>query len=379
MKRRLIQFGSDLPLSGNGPFGGYAFYYHNQPQARGPGTALRLAVAPVYADAEYAKELGPGINLGLGLFGGGFAMGHQEIRAGHFHKDESFHGHGAGTSASIYVRLNPEARIPASTVLRVTGQRVYYQRRGATRPDFVLPEDHETFSTRIGLRAGGQEPLLEPSRAGELSAWYDTRYRTRKGVYGLGRDRDLQRESHFYWLRALLAYTFPETGRSVHASAVSGASFRADRMNAYRVGGNLPLAAEFPLSIPGYYNQELSVTRFFLMNGRYGLPLDEARRFGANFYGAGGWMKEVPGMGQPGSFNSGLGASLDYESPWRVWRFELGYGYGFQAMRSGNRGSHSVSFLVQCDLEAQLFRDQKLRKKPLQPGRPQGLDWLLRR
>lgn len=378
-KRRLIQFGSDVPISGNGPLGGYAFYYHNQPDVLGVGTALRMALAPVYMDSELATTLAPTLDLGLGVHGGGYARGHSEIRRGHFFKDESFHGHAAGASLSLYMRINPDARVPLSSVLRAGVEQNWFDRRGATRADFELPPDHRAVTTRIGLRLGGQEPLLEPSRAGELSAWYGSHFRSHKADFGLGGDRRMEAESHFYWMRGLLAYTFPKTGRYIGASVVAGTSFDADRLNAYKVGGALPLAAEFPLSIPGYYHNELPVRKFFLMSGRYGLPLDEARRFGANFYGTGGWLHPVPGMDQPGAFNSGLGTSLDFESPWRVWRFEVGYGYGFQAMRNGNRGSHSVGFLVQCDLEAQAFRDRKLRRRRVAPPQRQGLEWLLGR
>ena len=53
----------------------------------------------------------------------------------------------------------------------------------------------------------------------------------------------------------------------------------ADRFSAYRLGGFLPLVAEFPLSLPGYYFQEISARQFVLLNASYLLPLDAEKRW----------------------------------------------------------------------------------------------------
>ena len=41
----------------------------------------------------------------------------------------------------------------------------------------------------------------------------------------------------------------------------------------------LPLVAEYPLIIPGYFYQEISAQRFILFNGRYAVALDAAKRW----------------------------------------------------------------------------------------------------
>ena len=53
MKEELAELGYDHSLSGAGPTAGYLFYYMNLPDARREGSALRLAIAPVYVDGEY--------------------------------------------------------------------------------------------------------------------------------------------------------------------------------------------------------------------------------------------------------------------------------------------------------------------------------------
>ena len=59
----------------------------------------------------------------------------------------------------------------------------------------------------------------------------------------------------------------------------AGTSVDADRFSAYRLGGYLPLVAEFPLSLPGYYFQEFSARNFALINANYLLPLDRSQRW----------------------------------------------------------------------------------------------------
>src|SRR5258707_1797343 len=98
-------------------------------------------------------------------------------------------------------------------------------------------------------------------------------FRADSGDYGFSGDRHLNSVSHLFWGRALLAYTFANSN-SFLVSITGGSSAKADRFSAYRIGGVLPLASEFPLTLPGYYYQELSATRFVLFNGNYYLPLD---------------------------------------------------------------------------------------------------------
>src|SRR5687768_18586975 len=81
-KRELIQLGYNQPLQGRGPIAAYAFYYLNLPHFYRTNLTLRLAVAPLYMDSELgiAKAVGPRTDLGIGLAGGGFADGYNELR-----------------------------------------------------------------------------------------------------------------------------------------------------------------------------------------------------------------------------------------------------------------------------------------------------------
>src|SRR6476659_8824615 len=113
-KRELIQLGYSYPLQGHAPLSAYAFYYANLPNFYQSNLTLRLAVAPVYLDAEVGLVhlLGENTDLGLGITGGGFADTYSEIRQGKYLLGESFTGHGGGVIASVYHLFNPGQRIP---------------------------------------------------------------------------------------------------------------------------------------------------------------------------------------------------------------------------------------------------------------------------
>ena len=84
VKRDLVQLGYNQAMEGHAPFAGYAYYYHNQPDFLRTNLTLRLAIAPVYLDSElgFVNGLGPQTDFAIGLAGGGFADGYNEIRGG---------------------------------------------------------------------------------------------------------------------------------------------------------------------------------------------------------------------------------------------------------------------------------------------------------
>jgi hypothetical protein len=111
----------------------------------------------------------------------------------------------------------------------------------------------------------------------------------------------------------------------------------------------------------------------------YELPLDSAQRFNFELFGATGLMDYPAGLAQPGHWHSGLGAGLTYRSTAHGFLMTVGYGYGFDAMRTGGRGANSIGVVCQFDLEAHK-RDQGVPSRPLvSPHKSRGLDWLFRR
>jgi hypothetical protein len=351
-RRDLVQFGYNAAFEGQQPLAAYAFYYHNQPDFLHTNLTLRLAIAPVYLDSElgFVSLLGPNTDLGIGLAGGGFGDDYNEIRGGKFLPGESFEGDGGEISASVYHLFNPGDEIPLDFVLRGTAHYSFFSRNSDTAPNFQLPGNHGDFSVRTGLRWGGVEPTLFPPLAMELSVWYEGHLRSDSGSYGFDGDRAFNEQSHLFWAEAALAYTLPKSQQSFYARLTAGTSVDADRFSAYRLGGFLPLIAEYPLSLPGYYYQEISARQFALFNANYLLPLDKEKRWNIDVNAASAFVDYLPGESQPGHWLNGVGGGILYHSPSDRWKIMLDYGYGIDAIRSHGRGANSVGVLVQFDL-----------------------------
>ncbi len=362
--RELVQFGFTQPLQGASPVAAYGYYYLNEPNFLHTNLTLRLALAPVYLDSEVGLVglLGPNTDLGLGLAGGGYADNYYEYEAGKYLPEQSFTGDSAEVSASVYHTFDPGKLIPLFGVFRLKEHYSVYQTDDELQPGFVLPHDHSSLDWRMGLRFGGREPLLKPDLAMELSAWYEGQFRSASGPYGLDGDRVLQANSELYWMRALLIYTFPDSKQSFDVNFVAGTTGHADRFSAYRLGGNLPLASEFPLSIPGYFYQELSARNFISFNAQYSIPLNANKTWSIAPMGAVALVDYLPGTSQPGAFNSGAGIAFGYKAHSGAWQVMATYGYGFEAIRDNGRGAQAVGILCQINFRAK------------RPGGPTELD-----
>ncbi len=349
VKRELVQIGYNAALQGHPPFSAYAFYYWNNPAfLQDTNLALRLALAPTYIDSEMGirQMLGPDTDLGIGLSGGAFADSYYEIDQGKYIPAQSFDGYGGGPNLSLYHLFNPGQMIPLNGILRGSVRYVTYDETDQTAPNFRVPDSMGIFSVRSGLRWGGAEPTLFPALAMELSVWYQGDFRTASDFYGFN-DRQIEAQSHLFWTESLLAYTLPEWKHSFNVRVTAGTSINADRLSAYRLGALLPMAAEFPLSLPGYFAQELSAQQFVLLGGGYTVPLDKHHRWNITANAATAWVDYLPGLEQPGHWNSGVGGGVFYTSP--SWRVMVGYGYGIDAIRSSGRGAQSVGILLQFD------------------------------
>lgn len=132
----------------------------------------------------------------------------------------------------------------------------------------------------------------------------------------------------------------------------AGTSWEADRFSAYRVGGILPFSSEFPLSLPGYFYQEMSAKSFALLNAQYSVPLPMTRSWRFDAMGAVGWMDYVSGLELPYHWNTGVAGGLTYISRSGSWLATVVYGHGFQAIRSHGRGADQIAFLFQDHFEA---------------------------
>ena len=169
--------------------------------------------------------------------------------------------------------------------------------------------------------------------------------------YGFAGDRDVEPSTDLYWLSAGLNYAWTNTGNQFAFALTAGGSESADRFNAWRLGGVLPLAAEFPVTLPGYYYQEISARRFVHLHAAYVVPLSRDHRWQLRLGAASARVDCLPGFEQPGHWLTGVGTSLSFTSRSEVWRMILRYGYGINAQRDGHDGGHSVGVLYQYNFE----------------------------
>ena len=377
-RRELVQLGYNQPLTGKGPLAAYGFYYLNEPNYfQRTNLTLRLALAPVYLDSELgiADVLGPNTDLGIGIAGGGFADSYSEVHRGKYEQRESFRGHGGEISTSLYHLFNPESQIPLYAVVRAAAHYSAFSEDSSTDNNFQVPDDQFLYRLRVGLRWGGREPLMLPDLAMEVSAWYEGEFRGEPGRYGYAGDREFRGNSHLFWSRALLTYTFPESKHSFGINLTAGTGTEMDRLNAYRLGGNLPLYSEFPLSLPGYYFQELTAHTFVLLGANYNFPIDRRQHWWISALAATAYVDYLGGLEQSGDWNSGVGGGIVYRSSSDSWQIAFAYGYGVDAIRNGDHGAHSLSLLVQFDLDT-------TRRRFFDPsdnmGRSRGLQSIIR-
>src|SRR5579863_5412137 len=75
------------------------------------------------------------------------------------------------------------------------------------------------------------------------------------------------------------------------------------------------------------------------------------KRFAITAVGSTAVMDYLPGLEQPGHWNSGVGGGLSYRSTSDAWEILLDYGYGFSAIRTDGRGAQNIGLLIQINLE----------------------------
>jgi len=258
--------------------------------------------------------------------------------------------------------------------LRGTAHYSTYSRNDSTASGFQLPNDHGDYSVRTGLRWGGIEPTLYPPLAMELSVWYEGHLRSNPGPYGDGMvNGQLSSQSHLFWAEAALAYTLPDSQQSFYVRLTAGTSVDADRFSAYRLGGFLPLVSEFPLSLPGYYFQEISARQFALLSGNYLLPLDKNQRWNFDLNASSAVVDYLPGETQPGNSLSGVGGGILFRSHSDRFKIMLTYAYGIDAIRDNGRGAQNIGLLLQWDLHK--TSGEKFNSS--QPSNSRGWQWLL--
>jgi len=353
-RRSLLEIGYDQPLVGEGPQAAYVYYYYNNPAFFNTNTVLRLAAAPVYLDGELGFKglLAPYTDFGIGFYGGAFGDNYYDVQQGDYRKGESFNGSGGGLALGLYQLLNPGMLIPLHVVIRGGARYTVFSDTDNTEKGFTLPENRTTAFIRAGLRFGGKEPVLYPDLGLEVSAWYERQWRFGTEPYGFGNTLQVSPMVDLCWLYAGLSYAWTNTGHKFTFATTAGTAPEADRFSAWRLGGVLPLVAEFPLVLPGYFYEEITAQKFLHLYGSYQIPLDHARRWQFRAEAASALIEYLPGYAQPGNWQSGIGCAIGYISRRRHLTVMARVGYGFNALRDGHLGGYSAGVLLQYDFRA---------------------------
>lgn len=370
-KRLLLEGGYEDGLGNPGPSAPYAFLYLNRPRVLGPGSAFRLAVAPVYADGELGVPglFGSRTDLGLGFSGGGFAFGHAQVDRGNEKRGEAFIGHGGGPSVSLYPRIGKIGPVPVNGVFRVAMNYTDYVRTTRTDALFETPPDQVTGVARAGIRAGGIEPGLDKGRAVEASVWAEARVHDKPSEYGYADDRYIARAATLLWSRIHVSLPGPLATR-VAGGVNMGVGGHLGRLDAYRLGGMGTLTSEFPLVLPGYFTQEISARRFAHAWARTSFPYRDSRRFYIDLGIAGASLSPVPGTDPGSSRHLGFLMGVSYAPRKGGLHGQLAYGYAPTALRGTRRGAHALGLSFEIDFLAPA-------DKPFSPKtQQQGLRWL---
>ncbi len=374
-KRLLFEGGYEDGIGNPSPSSPYAFLYLNQPGAAGPGSAWRLALAPVYADTELGLPgiFGTRTDLGLGFSGGGYAFGHSEVRRGNELSGESFVGHGGGPSVSLYPHFGNVGPLPLNGVFRVSAVYTDYQPTAFTDASYEPPPDEWTGAARAGLRLGGVEPGLDRGRALEVSLWGETRLRDKPASYGYNGDRLVRRDLNLYWTRILVSLPAPG-GTRVSGGLNAGGGVGVRRLSAYHLGGMTTQTAEFPLILPGYFGQEIQASRFIQAWAHTGLPIRDSKRFFADLTAAAATVSPVPGTDAGGINHVGFSAGISFVPMDGSLRAELAYAYAPTALRGLHRGAQALALSVEVD-----FLEPEAKPGLRKTTRQQGLRWLFGR
>jgi len=347
--RAYLEVGTEVPLKGNAPIDGYAFFLWNRPNFPAEDQYLRVVVAPTYLLSEFVQDHWPyGRHaVSIGLNGGGVRYGHWEYRDGSYKGEESFWGDGVEVPLSYYASTKFFDKLPLQGQIRVTPAYLVYQDSFDTANRFRLPPETGLFTGRVGLRLGGVPPELLPQLALEVSAWYEAAYRTNTGEFGFPeRPESLESLTQRAWGR-LAAVFDPLEGHTVELTATAGLSKDADLLSSFRLGSALPFRSEFPLILHGYFVEEIFAKGFWLVNASYRFPAwpgSQNVRLAILADIAG--VDYIEGHSLPRNYLRGLGADVSIKFTPRM-TMVVGYGYGVDAPRDGGFGGQMIYTLIE--------------------------------
>ena len=340
-----LELGLEAAAKGNAPVSPYAFLLWTRPQYPAEHFYSRLVLAPTYLEGELVRDQvfgWTGHAVGFGLSGGLFPYGFDDFQEGRYLPRHSFTGSGGGFHLAYYPHVELADSLPLQGQLRLGATFVGYDKGADTASGFQLPQETPLYFGRVGVRLGGRPPELLPTVALGLSLWYEARYRQHADPYGLPGARDsLEHWTDRAWGRLDLIATVAET-HTLSLTATAGTTTRTDKLSTFRMGAALPFRTEFPLSLHGYFSDEIFADSFALVNAAYRVPLlPRSDRLQIQLSADVAQVDYRRGRELPRSTLRGLGVDLTARLTSRL-SVVLGFGYGLDAPRRGGFGGEQL-------------------------------------
>jgi len=346
--RRILMLQSGIDVyRGEEDLNGYGYYWFNENHFPWDQTALRVNFAGVYIDSELSYFLpeDPATAIGLRLGGGAFSDDVKAYVNGERLERQSYYGDSA--LGSVFVN-HEILKIMDKIPLNVRGT---YEVRGTQYRDasytkqFELPSRFYTQSGIVEIRLGGMKREITAREGLIAYLRADTNYRTNFEPFGP--DGDLfPTYTQYQRLLGQLGARIPIHETTWMLLLTGGAGRHLDELSAWRLGGNLINADPTIYTLHGYYTKEFFVRDFGLANFSVSQLINERHNVTLNLYADYAVERAVPPDQPNWRSLPGVGAGVGFRTFWGV-DVLISYGYGFEAIRNGDRGGQEVAIALQ--------------------------------
>ncbi|HUJ10981.1 MAG TPA: hypothetical protein VL171_13235 [Verrucomicrobiae bacterium] len=322
---------------------GFGFFWFNENHFPWERTALRLNYAGVYLDGElsYFLPLPTVTAVGIRLGGGGYADDVHPYVQGERIVSQEFDGDSGLASVFIdHQILKIAGQLPLD--VRLTYQVRHSSYRDADHTsDFVLPPDVFTHTVQGEIRLGGLEREITSRRGLVAYVSADANYRDDFRAFG-PEGALFPKYSDYQHLVAKLGARIPIDQTTWFLLFTGGTGHHLDELSAYQLGGNIINADPVIYTLHGYYTKEFLVRDFGLVNFEVRQEVNKQHHVTLHLYADCAAARSVPPDDDAKRILPGVGTGVGFRSFWQT-DVLLSYGYGFNAVRNGDRGGHEVA------------------------------------
>lgn len=350
--RRTLMLQTSFPvIDGHEQISGFGYFWFNENNYPWTNTALRVIFAGVFVDAELSCFLpaSPTTAIGVGGGGGFYLDSVVPYRQGNRLSDQQFFG----DTADFRVFVNRElTQVPVGDLgsIPLNVRAIYtvvgsFYREDSDTTNFTLPTDFLTQSLSAEVRFGGVEPGLFTRRGAEIYVVAESNYRS--GFEAFGPNGGLfPVHDDYQRLFGDVALKLPVGKTTFYIRVGGGLGHDIDELSAYKLGGNLLSVESFATTLHGYYTREIFAKDFVVVNLQCSFPIIEKHNLAGHLYGDFADVNQIDGATRAWHTFTGVGAGVSFRGPWQT-DVLISYGYGFDAIRNGDRGAHEAGFALE--------------------------------